>query len=152
MFRADRTIPFGFIREYVTRWDALALLAALGLVALLTEGSHGLLAPLSQLAAAPISLDPRMLPGYAARTTLRMFAALGLSLVFTLTYATWAAKCLPTVDEWDRAHQGIDAVIHSRVAEWCAGANGPVRRGRTRERTGFRCSTPLPDMLALLAI
>src|SRR4029077_1284767 len=54
--------------------------------------SHGLLAPLSQLAAAPISLDPRMLPGYAARTTLRMFAALGLSLVFTLTYATWRAK------------------------------------------------------------
>ncbi len=33
-----------------------------------------------------------MLPVYAARTTLRMFAALALSLLFTLTYATWAAK------------------------------------------------------------
>ena len=32
------------------------------------------------------------LPEYAARTTFRMFAALALSLVFTLTYATWAAK------------------------------------------------------------
>jgi NitT/TauT family transport system permease protein len=92
MFRADRTLPFGFIREYVTRWDALALVAVLGLVALLAEASRGLLAPLSQLAAAPISLDPARLPEYAARTTLRMFTALGLSLVFTLTYATWAAK------------------------------------------------------------
>ena len=92
MFRADRTIPFGFIRDYVTRWDALALLAVLGLVALLSEASHGLLAPLSQLVATPISLDPHRLPEYAARTTLRMFTALGLSLVFTLSYATWAAK------------------------------------------------------------
>ena len=32
------------------------------------------------------------LPEYAARTTFRMLAALVLSLVFTLTYATWAAK------------------------------------------------------------
>jgi NitT/TauT family transport system permease protein len=32
------------------------------------------------------------LPEYAARTTLRMLAALGLSMLFTLTYATWAAK------------------------------------------------------------
>ena len=39
-----------------------------------------------------MSLDPAHLPEYAARTTLRMFAALALSLVFTLTYATWAAK------------------------------------------------------------
>ncbi len=32
------------------------------------------------------------MPEYAARTTFRMFAALALSLLFTLTYATWAAK------------------------------------------------------------
>jgi NitT/TauT family transport system permease protein len=92
MLRADRTTPFGFIRDYVTRWDALALLAVLGLIALLAEASRGLLAPLSQLAATPITLDPGALPEYAARTTLRMFTALALSLSFTLTYATWAAK------------------------------------------------------------
>ncbi len=92
MFRADRTLPFVFIRDYVTRWDALALVAVLGLVALLAGASRGLLAPLSQLDATPMSLDPARLPEYAARTTLRMFTALGLSLVFTLTYATWAAK------------------------------------------------------------
>jgi NitT/TauT family transport system permease protein len=40
----------------------------------------------------PISLDPANLPEYAARTTLRMLAALALSLVFTFTYATLAAK------------------------------------------------------------
>ena len=64
----------------------------IGLVAFLGEASRGLLAPLARLEATPLSLDPSHLPEYAARTTLRMFAALGLSLVFTLTYATWAAK------------------------------------------------------------
>ena len=49
-------------------------------------------APLSTVTGTPIDLDPRYLPGYALRTTLRMFAALGFSLFFTLTYATWAAK------------------------------------------------------------
>jgi NitT/TauT family transport system permease protein len=87
-----RDHPFGFIREYATRWDALALLVVLALLGFLAEANRGLLAPLSQLDAVPISLDPHNLPWYAARTTLRMFAALGLSLLFTFTYATWAAK------------------------------------------------------------
>jgi NitT/TauT family transport system permease protein len=92
MLRADRTQPFGFIREFATRWDTLALIVVLGLVTFLATASHGLLAPLSQLDATPLSLAPARLPEYAARTTLRMFAALALSLLFTLTYATWAAK------------------------------------------------------------
>jgi NitT/TauT family transport system permease protein len=58
----------------------------------LGETSRGLFAPLSQLELTPMSLDPVHLPEYAARTTFRMFAALAVSLVFTLTYATWAAK------------------------------------------------------------
>ena len=92
MLRADRTQPFGFIREFATRWDTLALLMVLGLITFLAAASRGLLAPLSQLGATPLSLAPSHLPEYAARTTLRMFVALVLSLVFTLTYATWAAK------------------------------------------------------------
>jgi len=40
----------------------------------------------------PISLDPAVLPEYALRTVLRMAAALILSLLFTLGYATLAAK------------------------------------------------------------
>ena len=38
------------------------------------------------------SLDYSLLPYYAMRTTLRMFAAMAASLVFTFTYATLAAK------------------------------------------------------------
>ncbi len=84
--------PFVFLRELATRWDVLAFIVVIGLVAFLGETSRGLFAPLSQLDSTPISLDPIHLPEYAARTTFRMLAGLGLSLVFTLTYATWAAK------------------------------------------------------------
>ena len=81
-----------FLRDIVTRWDVLAFIVVIGLVVFLGETSRGLFAPLSQLQLSPISLDPWHLPEYAARTTFRMFAALALSLLFTLTYATWAAK------------------------------------------------------------
>ena len=92
MLRASRTHHFGFIRDFVSRWDALALLVVLALVVFLAEASRGLLEPLSKLDATPLSLAPVHLPEYAARTTLRMFTALALSLAFTLSYATWAAK------------------------------------------------------------
>ncbi|HEX3398520.1 MAG TPA: ABC transporter permease subunit [Steroidobacteraceae bacterium] len=84
--------PLVVLRDAVTRWDLLAFIVVIGLVVFLGETSRGLFAPLTALEATPISLDPRHLPEYAARTTFRMFAALALSLVFTLTYATWAAK------------------------------------------------------------
>ncbi len=91
---ARRIDPFGFAREIATRWDAVAIILVIALVVFLGEASRGLLEPLSKLEATPLSLDPRNLPMYAARTTLRMFAGLGLSLIFTFTYATWAAKSL----------------------------------------------------------
>jgi NitT/TauT family transport system permease protein len=75
-----------------SRFDLLALLLVAGLLAFFAEGSHGVLSPLSALEVAPVSLDPAHLPEYAARSTLRMLAALLLSLLFTFTYATWAAK------------------------------------------------------------
>ncbi len=83
---------FGFIRDLATRWDLIATVVIIGLIVWAGDASRGLLAPLSQLHESPLSLDPANLPFYAARTTLRMFSALGLSLLFTLTYATWAAK------------------------------------------------------------
>src|SRR5271167_5142102 len=79
-------------RLTVTRWDLLAVLLVLGVMVFLAEASRHLLAPLADLQMTPISLDPANLPEYAARTTLRMLAALVLSLVFTFTYATLAAK------------------------------------------------------------
>jgi len=75
-----------------SRFDLIALLLVVGLLAFFAEGSRGVLAPLTTLDVSPVSLDPSRLPWYAARTTLRMLAALALSLLFTFTYATWAAK------------------------------------------------------------
>jgi NitT/TauT family transport system permease protein len=88
----NRTESFAFVRDLASRWDAIAIVVVIGILTFFAEASRGLLAPISGLAAAPLSLDPSHLPFYAARTTLRMFTALALSLVFTFTYATWAAK------------------------------------------------------------
>src|SRR6202045_1372694 len=95
----NRFAPYVFLRDLASRWDVLAFVVVIGLIAFLGETSRGLFAPLSQLELTPLSLDPRYLPEYAARTTFRMLAGLALSLLFTLTYATWAAKLLvPILD------------------------------------------------------
>src|ERR1700722_2743869 len=75
-----------------SRWDLLAVLLILGLLVFLGEASRHLFEPLADLQRTPPSLDPRHLPEYAARTTLRMLVAMALSLLFTFTYATLAAK------------------------------------------------------------
>jgi NitT/TauT family transport system permease protein len=75
-----------------SRWDVLAVLLILGLLVFLGEASRHLFEPLADLQRTPPSLDPRNLPEYAARTTLRMLIAMALSLLFTFTYATLAAK------------------------------------------------------------
>lgn len=90
--KTNRSESFAFIRDHATRWDLIAIVVVIGLMAFAIDASRGLFAPLTQLNAVPISLNPANLPFYAARTTLRMFAALGVSLLFTFTYATWAAK------------------------------------------------------------
>jgi NitT/TauT family transport system permease protein len=79
-------------RALPSRWDLLAALLIFGLVVVLASASREVGQPLSTLAAHPLSLDPVHLPQYAARTTLRMLVAMVLSLLFTFTYATWAAK------------------------------------------------------------
>jgi NitT/TauT family transport system permease protein len=88
----ERFEPYVFLNKLASRWDVLAFIVVIGLITFLGETSRGLFAPLSQLQSTPVSLDPAHLPEYAARTTFRMMAGLLLSLVFTLTYATWAAK------------------------------------------------------------
>jgi NitT/TauT family transport system permease protein len=79
-------------RLALSHWDLFAVLLVIGVLVFFAEASRDLLAPLSELKMTPISLDPANLPEYAARTTLRMLAALVLSLVFTFTYATLAAR------------------------------------------------------------
>jgi NitT/TauT family transport system permease protein len=73
-------------------WDAVAVLLVLGALAFLAQASRDVLQPLPAAGFATVTLDARMLPEYAARTTARMLAAMILSLIFTFTYATWAAK------------------------------------------------------------
>jgi NitT/TauT family transport system permease protein len=90
--RGDVPISIEQTSRAFTRWDVLAILLTIGLLVFLAETSRHLLQPLAELRQVPVSLDPHFLPEYAARTTLRMLVALVLSLVFTFTYATAAAK------------------------------------------------------------
>jgi len=64
----------------------LILMVSLGLAA------RQMVGPLSLHHATPIDLAPRALPMYTLRTVARMLIALVASLLFTFTYATWAAK------------------------------------------------------------
>ncbi len=79
-------------RALPNQWDLIALALIFGLFVLVVHGSRGMVSPLPSPDTAPITLDYAYLPYYALRTTLRMFLALGASLLFTLTYATLAAK------------------------------------------------------------
>jgi NitT/TauT family transport system permease protein len=89
--RLNVPISVGWGR-FFTRWDVVAVLLILGLLVFFSEASRHLLQPLTELQRQPVSLDPANLPEYAARTTLRMLIAMALSLLFTFTYATLAAK------------------------------------------------------------
>ena len=73
-------------------WDLAAILLVLGLIILFGHGAKQMVAPFKITNAPPISLSPWVLPTYAVRTTLRMLIALLASLIFTLIYATLAAK------------------------------------------------------------
>jgi NitT/TauT family transport system permease protein len=72
-------------------FDVLAFCLIAGAAAMIAHGGHEMDRPLSVLNAG-MSLDLAQLPGYAVLTTLRMFAALAASLIFTFVVATLAAK------------------------------------------------------------
>jgi NitT/TauT family transport system permease protein len=80
------------ILPFPNRWDIVVLPAILGLLFWLGWGLHEMKAPFSLGETLPVSLDPAGLPGYALRTSLRMGAAMLLSLLFTFVYATLAAR------------------------------------------------------------
>jgi NitT/TauT family transport system permease protein len=73
-------------------WDLIALAMVMATLAAIARGYHGVSQPLNAPEAQAISLDYGVLPYYALRTALRMFAALAASFVFTFIYATLAAK------------------------------------------------------------
>ncbi|MEU7144042.1 ABC transporter permease subunit [Nocardia sp. NPDC046473] len=73
--------------------DVVVFVGAAVLIWLVVRVSASANVPFDQAdAPATVSTDPAELPYYAARSLLRMFAALGLSILFTFVYATAAAR------------------------------------------------------------
>ena len=79
-------------RRLPNAWDAAAILCVFGALIGVAHEAPGTFEPIDAPQALAVSLDPINLPDYALRTTMRMFAALVASLLFTFTYATAAAK------------------------------------------------------------
>ena len=73
-------------------FDIIVFVLIAGALVALAHAAREMGAPLDVLNRAPVSLDPSNLPEYALRTTLRMFAAIVASLLFTFVVATLAAK------------------------------------------------------------
>ena len=71
-------------------WDWAVFALVIGGLALVAVGGRETLQPLTHNP--PISLDPRALPNYALRTTLRMLAAIICSTLFTFAYGALAVK------------------------------------------------------------
>ena len=74
------------------RWDWAFLPLVLAVLFALAYGGSQMARPYELGQSLPISLDPWSLPYYLLRTTLRMFIALGASLVFACIFAAVAAK------------------------------------------------------------
>jgi NitT/TauT family transport system permease protein len=72
--------------------DIVFFLLLAVMAVLVIYGAEQMSQSLTVLDAQPVELSPWRLPEYALRTTLRMFVALGASLLFTLVVATLAAK------------------------------------------------------------
>jgi len=86
-------------------WDIIALILILSLLVLLAWSTLQVTAPYKIGESLPIHLSAKYLPYYAIRTVFRMAIGLLISLVFTFTVGTLAAKnkhlerfIIPTID------------------------------------------------------
>ncbi len=94
----------GVWHQRMPSWrDVVAAILLLAILVLIGSGARQMMSPFAQAQQPEISLSPFGLPLYALRTTIRMLVAIIASLVFTLTYATLAAKSR-------RAETGADSV------------------------------------------
>ncbi len=90
--RRIANISATFASAWPNRYDAVVFLAVGALFVGMAHAAKSMHQPLAGLELQPVSLDPWNLPHYALLTTLRMFAALGFSLLFTFIVAPLAAK------------------------------------------------------------
>jgi NitT/TauT family transport system permease protein len=92
--KAWRTRPLGLGQRDLlpNLFDLVVFIIIAAGFVVLAHGVREMGEPLTTLDIAPVTLDPANLPEYALRTTLRMFAAILASLVFTFVVATLAAK------------------------------------------------------------
>jgi NitT/TauT family transport system permease protein len=74
------------------RWDWALLPMVLALLVLLAYGGEQMARPYHLGEVLPLSLDPIYLPYYLLRTTLRMFIALGGSILFSCVFAVLTTK------------------------------------------------------------
>ncbi len=77
------------------RWDWALLPLVLSVLILLAYGGAQMARPYAVGQQLPLSLEPWQLPYYLLRTTLRMFLALGASLVFSCVFAAIAVRYKP---------------------------------------------------------
>jgi NitT/TauT family transport system permease protein len=91
-----RTFPSGGVLARPARnraADVIVFVGGAALLWLIVRVAHGTTVPWTvENAPSAVSTDPAELPYYAARSLLRMFVALALSVVFTFVYATAAAR------------------------------------------------------------
>ena len=74
------------------RWDWAMLPMVLALLVLLAYGGGQMARPYQLGQTLQISLDPWMLPYYLLRTSMRMFIALGASIIFSCVFAVLATR------------------------------------------------------------
>jgi len=80
------------VSRFLNRWDLLLLILVFAILFFLGWTSEQMTKPYALGEPLPISLSVYHLPGYALRTVLRMFIALGFSILFTFIVGTLAAK------------------------------------------------------------
>ena len=92
MSKKRQFFPRQVVEAGGNRWDWALLPIVLAVFVLLAYGGQQMARPYELGQALPLSLDPANLPYYLLRTTLRMFIALGLSVIFSCVFAALTTK------------------------------------------------------------
>ncbi|MES2129624.1 MAG: ABC transporter permease subunit [Pseudomonadota bacterium] len=92
MSEKKQYFPRQVVEASGNRWDWALLPVVLAVLVLLAYGAAQMAHPYHVGEPLQLSLDPVYLPYYLLRTTLRMFLALGASVVFSCVFAALASK------------------------------------------------------------